>query len=266
MYAHIGSVSSFSNQGTVATSKIISGMGPELPSEPVGDGLFYTSDSESLDGSECHYLYVPRSPQRKIKSHADSGTELDLNKQSNFQRSKGVQRYERNELYAHIGSVSSFSNQGTVSTSKNFLGMGPEFSSESVGDGPFHTSDSESLDESECPHLYVPRSPQRKIKSHADSGTELDLNKQSNFQRSKAVQRYQRNELYAHIGLVFSFSNQGTVPTSTIILGMGPEFSSEPVDDGLFDTGGSESLDGSACPHLYVPRSPQRKMKSHADS
>ena len=173
----------------------------------------------------CPHLHVPRYPQRKMKSHFDTGTELDLHKHLNFQRSKRVQRYERNELYAHIGSVSSFSNQGTVATSKIISGMGPELPSEPVGDGLFYTSDSESLDGSECHYLYVPRSPQRKIKSHADSGTELDLNKQSNFQRSKGVQRYERNELYAHIGLVFSFSNQGTVPTSTIILGMGPEFS-----------------------------------------
>ena len=57
-----------------------------------------TSDSEYLDGGECPNVHVPRSP--------------------------GVQRYERNELFAHIGSVSSFSNQGTVPTSKIILGMG----------------------------------------------------------------------------------------------------------------------------------------------
>ena len=57
-----------------------------------------TSDSECLDAGECPNVYVPRSP--------------------------GVQRYERNELFAHIGSVSSFSNQGTVPTSKIILGMG----------------------------------------------------------------------------------------------------------------------------------------------
>ena len=159
-------------------------------------------------------LHVPRSLQRKMKSPADTGTELDLNKKSNFQRSKGVQRYERNELFAHIGSVASFSHQGTVPTSKIILGMGLELPSESVGHAPFYTSDSECLDGSECPHVHVPRSPQRKMKSPADIGTELDLNKKSNFQRSKVVQRYEQNELFAHIGSVASFSNQGTVPTS----------------------------------------------------
>ena len=134
-----------------------------------------------------------------MKSPADTGTELDLNKKSNFQRSKGVQRYERNELFDHIGSVASFSNQGTVPTSKIILGMGLELPSESVGHAPFYTSDSECLDGSECPHVHVPRSPQRKMKSHADTGTELDLNKQSNFQRSNGVQRYQRNELYVQV-------------------------------------------------------------------
>ena len=134
------------------------------------------------------HLHVPRSPQRKMWSPADTAAELDLNKKSNIQRSKGVQRYERNELFVHIGSVSSFSNQGTVPTSKIILGMGLELSSELVGYAPFYTIDSVCLDGSECPHVQVPRSPQRKMLSTADTATELDLNKKSNIQRSKGVQ------------------------------------------------------------------------------
>ena len=72
----------------------------------------------------CPYLHVVHSPQRKIKSHIVTGAELDLNKQSSYQRSKGVQRSEQN--YAYIGSVPSSSNQGTIPTNIN-LGMGPEF-------------------------------------------------------------------------------------------------------------------------------------------
>ena len=75
----------------------------------------------------CPYLHVVHSPQRKIKSHIVTGTELDLNKQSSYQRSKGVQRSEQN--YAYICSVLSSSYQGAVSTIIS-LAMGPEFPSE----------------------------------------------------------------------------------------------------------------------------------------
>ena len=160
-----------------------------------------------------------------------SELELDLNKQSIYQRSKGVQRSEQN--YAYIGSVPSSSNQGTVPTNIT-LGMGPEFPSELVGDGLVYTSDSESLDRSESSNNPEEDEHRRKKTLNAQLNVrrrrggkrterDKDLNKQSNSQRSKGLERSERNELYALRGSVLSSSIQGNDPTN-ITSGMGPEF------------------------------------------
>ena len=241
-YAYIGSVPSSSNQGTVPTN-ITLGMGPELPSELELDLSKQSSyqRSKGVQRSDQNYAYkgsVPSSNQGTVPTNITLGMgtefpselELDLNKQSIYQRSKGVQRSEQS--YAYIGSVPSSSNQGTVPTNIT-LGMGPEFPSELVDDGFFYTGDSESLDRSESSNNPEEDEQRRKKTLSAQlivrrrrggkrTQRDKDLNKQSNSQRSKGVERSERNELYAHLVSVLSSSIQGNDPTN-ITSGIGPE-------------------------------------------
>ena len=94
------------------------------------------------------------------------------------------------------------------------LETGPSYSSDEAADGPFRRpTDLNTL--------------ARSKRTERD----MELSKQSNSQMRNCEKRSERVQKYAPLGSVLSSSDQRTDPT-IIILGMGPEFSSDPAGDG----------------------------------
>ena len=96
----------------------------------------------------------------------------------------------------------------------------PSYSSDEAADGLF-LRDNTKIKPTDLKTLALCKRTER----------DKELSKQSNCQRRKGEERSERVQKYAPLGSVLSSSGQRSDPTN-IILGMGPEFSSDPAGDG----------------------------------
>ena len=81
------------------------------------------------------------------------------------------------------------------------------------------------------PHTKIKPTDLNTLARSKRTERDMELSKQSNSQMRNGEKRSERVQKYAPIGLVLSSSEQGTDPIN-IILGMGPDFSSDPAGDG----------------------------------
>ena len=100
------------------------------------------------------------------------------------------------------------------------LETGPSYSSDEAADGPFRREISK-----------IKPTGLNTLSRTKQTERDMELSKQSNSQMRNGEKRSERVQKYAPLGSVLSTSDQRTDPT-IIILGMGPEFSSDPAGDG----------------------------------
>ena len=132
------------------------------------------------------------------------------------------------------------------------LETGPSYSSDEAADGPFRREITK-IKPTDLNTLARSKRTER----------DMALSKQSNSQMRNGEKRSERVQKYAPLGSVLSSSEQRSDPT-IIVLGMGPEFSSDPAGDGPVYSSDTESSDGSESSYDPVEDTKRMKRKRNA--